>query len=749
MRIIFTIIFFITSISGFSQDYNKLTGMLKDSDTGELVEYANIILLTKDSLYLNGGITDSLGQFIIDIPSKSIREDLLLQINHLNYEKKYINLKPELNSFLEIEIQAKDNSLSEIQVLGNYTLIKSNAAKLEYRVTDKMRQNSLIATQIIENIPGVFVDYNKNIMIKGNTNILILKNGMELSNNIMVNQIPTASIEKIEIIHSIPSKYASRNYTAIMNIITKKVNNKSLLLDNNSSFDGQMYDAKVNFSIDTQKHSFYVYYKLYYRNFMEKFSIYNIIGDAAIDTTYYYRTKPRKESDNEFFYGYTYHANDKLAIGFDGYNSLYKEVFKSSFDDYKRLEYSNFKEDVNSQNYKTFVSFKDSLNQLTGVLQYNDKKVSDNNTYYQDSWVDFQKERRKSYNGQIDYLYQYKPNITLATGLNYDHITTSGTTSKSFQSTETIDEEYKGNNVSAYTETSMTFGKWLFEAGVNLHNYNRNFKNSDIKINSFNFYPRLTANYNLNSNSFKISYYSYIKVPIIWQMLSIIRQQSPDLYYIGNPYLKPERHGVFSFEHNYSKGSFYISNEMFYKRVKNNIQDVLKNSDGNQLLTGTNLDKRNDYGYNISLGFDITDWWKVNSYASFFRRNIPDNVFYKKNMSSFQGNLFSTWNITKKLELTCQYMYNGEALTYNGARSAYNTSLIVMEYKLLDNLNLYFLAIQPFDCFESISKIYNENGSVIKVNNIKVRTYLVSFTYNVFNNNKKKKKTYQNYEKKY
>ena len=258
-RILFILLTLNIPLLVVSQTSYKISGQIKDHITNEIVDYANISLLRGDSTFIVGNISDSLGNFILE--TNRLYDGYILQINHINYNKKSIRLNQQDNS-IDILLEPRENSLSEVQIFGEQKRVRNNL-KLEYKVNESIRNKALRATHILENIPNVFVDYNQNIYIKGSNQILILKNGIELPSNNLIDQIPPSSIERVEIINTIPSKYASRNYTAIMNIITKRVANKVLLLDNNSSFDKKMYDAKINFSLETEKHSFYIFYKLY------------------------------------------------------------------------------------------------------------------------------------------------------------------------------------------------------------------------------------------------------------------------------------------------------------------------------------------------------------------------------------------------------------------------------------------------------------------------------------------------------
>lgn len=745
-RFLFITFILIIPIFAICQTSYRISGQIKDQNSLEIVDYANISLLGSDSTFIVGNISDSSGYFILE--TNRLYDGYILQINHINYNKKSIKLNKQDDS-LNILLEPKENSLSEIQIFGEQKKVR-NKLKLEYIVRESIRNKALRATHILENIPNVFIDYNQNIYIKGSNKILIMKNGIELPNNSLVDQIPPASIERVEIINTIPSKYASRNYTAIMNIITKRVANKVLLLDNNSSFDKKMYDVKMNFSLETEKHSFYTFYKLYYRNFLEKYSNHNYIQNSSTDTTFYFRRKPRKESDNELFYGYSFQPNKKLTVGIDGYVSLYRENFHSKYDNILRTDYLSSKEKFNTQNYKGYANYQDSLNKLQGVIQYNNVKVNDALLYFEKNNREKQIEKRQVYNIQFDYKRQLRSNISISTGIDYSH-TRNSEDFFDLQSDENLSEKFDGNNFATYLESSLDLNeKWTFEAGLNLHYYKRSFKNN-IKVNSTNFYPKVSVGYSINNENFlKLDYSSYIQNPSLWQMLSFKKEQSPDIYYQGNPYLKPEKHSSISMEYSYSKGSFYYSNTFFFKQARNKIQNKLESYDNYSMLSYTNLKKRNDYGADMTLTFNLTKWWGLNLFAEVLNRNISENTFYKRNMVSYSGQIQSNWSISSKLDVTAQYMYNSKELTYNGYNKPFNSSLVVVKYKLLDNLSLYFLAIEPFAKFESKSKIYNSEGYIENINNIKVRTYLVSFTYNVFGNKAKaRKKIYSNDEKKY
>ena len=748
---LFIVTYILFHSSCFSQDTREIKGILKDSISREGIEYANVTLLKTDSGFIRETATDSTGHFSINISSDELKLPIIMQFNHLVYQKKFITLNDDLlnTDSLLVFLSPNENYLSEVEVIGKVTRINNRHNRMEYLVSDKLRENSMLATRVLENIPGVFVDFNKTIYVNGSSDILILKNGQEMPSNSIVDQIPAASIERVEIWKSIPIKYASQSYSAILNIITKPIESKSLILDNNISFDKTMYDSKVNLNIDLPKQSFYLFYKLYYRDFLEKSSIESPSCQPANDTIYRFTSQPNKNSDNEFFYGYTHYFSKRLSLGADGYLSLYKERSKSNYDDKLKANYSDSKEDFTTQNYKAWLNYEDSINHFNANLQYNNINLSDNVLYYENNVNNRQQDERDSYTAQVDYRRQVRENLDLSAGINYSHISDNNR----FTNFSDPSMHYRGDNLSIYAESNIEIKKWSLDAGLNLYNYERNFLESNVNVHSLNLYPKVSITYHPNNHSFQADYYSYINNPSIWQMLPLTRQYSPDVFFNGNPYLKPEKYNVVSFKHNYSKGDFYIENTLYYKLTQNKIQSAITTENSNEIfMSNTNLNKRKDYGYSISIGCPLTKGWNINFFNDLYYRAIDENTFYKTNLFSYSGSIQSVWEITKKLTVGGYYRYNSKNLVFNGIEKPYNSSLMMVKYKLLNNLDIFILAIQPFGNFERKTEIYSENGKLCTINNLKIRTYLLSFTYNLFNSKKKSKKLYYNEyneEKKY
>ena len=316
-----------TNISLAQQELQKIYGKVSDTATNLPIEFANVVLMKNDSTFVTGAVSDSLGMYEISSQKIVNGKDYLLQVTHLGHEKKIINVTTaKSENIINIQLVSNNISLPDVTITGIRTKVK-NRINFNYTFTDQMRNKVRLTSRLLENIPTVFVDCNSTVHIKGSSNILILRNGVELTDNSLIDQIQPGTVKNVEIMYNVPSKYANRNYTAIMNIITKREKGYNLMLDNKTSVDGTMNDTKVNIGFDTEKSSLYFFYKQYYRGLKQdtKNSFFNQVGTVLANDKY--AVSPRKECDNEFFYGYSYQVNKRLQFGIDGYLSLYRENF--------------------------------------------------------------------------------------------------------------------------------------------------------------------------------------------------------------------------------------------------------------------------------------------------------------------------------------------------------------------------------------------------------------------------------------
>ena len=148
--------------SAFAQNEVRFSGYILDVSDNQPVEFVNINLLRQDSTYLGSAITDSLGHFSISFQG-DLNDSYMLNFSHLTYEKQTILSQPSDN--IRVLLNPSGYNLSEVQVKGIRTKT-TNRLNMEYLVSDKLKKQCDLTSEILEKIPTLFVDCNSNVYVK-------------------------------------------------------------------------------------------------------------------------------------------------------------------------------------------------------------------------------------------------------------------------------------------------------------------------------------------------------------------------------------------------------------------------------------------------------------------------------------------------------------------------------------------------------------------------------------------------------
>lgn len=735
---------FLFSITLYAQTVRgDIHGTVVDSCTEKPIELANVVFLDKDSVFLYNTLTDSLGNFQIEVTGNEV--PCIIEIAHICYEKASYRLQGDGMTFRLIP---SNNLLNEVMVKGVRTKVK-NKLNFEYVMTEDMVEKATLTSTLLANIPTVYVDYNRNVYVRGSNRILILKDNVALMDNALIDQISPETVKKVEIMYNVPAKYADKNYTAIMNIVTVRKTGKSIVFDGLASADNEMYDAKTNVSFDTKKHSFYIFHKLYYRNLLEKKYINTEFSPLKDNTMEAFCEKPRKECDNEFFWGYAFYPNESVRVGVDGYNSLYRENNLLTYLDKNNSDFSHGHERMNSQDYKVYLAYENEKDELKVEVAYNHIDLTDNDEYFFPIYRTLQKENKSSYKAEMEYTRTMSDALRFQLGTKYSYSRNIGSMG------EVSDfgvSRYKQNNLAFFAETEIAINeKWNLEAGVNMSLYKRVFADA-IDVNAFYISPVIVSSYTWSDNdNLNLGFSSFTENPTIWNLLPFTKELSMGLTTIGNPNLKPKRTNKLSCEYSYSKGDSYFSLSAYYGRINNSIQNVVCEENGGKTrISYINEKLRHDCGLEFSISQKPMKWLFYNLYADMHNRHISANDLYKKDLIFWacQGQLGV--DITDNIGFVLQYMHSSRELSLNGYSKPTDSSMAVISYSPTGWLDICLMYLHPFGRMHEFSKLYYDYGSVEQKSDIYTQKILLSLTLNLTKGKKRShKQTYENPDKKY
>ncbi len=200
-----------------------VTGVLRDAKTGEFLPYVNVAVLDSvDSEFVKGGISNMDGVFeISDVPQGSY----LLRVSAIGYENFAQPFKVTNNTNLgTLRIKQGVTSLNEVTVTAEKPLYAMDGEKLVYNVSEDPSIQTGTTEDALQNAPGVEVDVEGNITLRGVSSVEIWVNDKpskltEENLKTYLQTLPANAIARIETITNPSAKYAT-DAEAVINIVT-------------------------------------------------------------------------------------------------------------------------------------------------------------------------------------------------------------------------------------------------------------------------------------------------------------------------------------------------------------------------------------------------------------------------------------------------------------------------------------------------------------------------------------------------
>ena len=204
-------------------DLFKVVGTLQDSVSGEGIPYVNVAILSaEDTQMVKGGITDLNGYFeIANVPQGK----MLLRVSAIGYKNIMTPFTVENNTALgTIKVAPGATTLSEVKVTASRPLYAMDGEKLIYNVADDPTIQTGTTSDALQNAPGVEVDIEGNITLRGVSSVEIWVNDKpskltEENLKTYLETLPANALDRIETITNPSAKYAT-SADAVINIIT-------------------------------------------------------------------------------------------------------------------------------------------------------------------------------------------------------------------------------------------------------------------------------------------------------------------------------------------------------------------------------------------------------------------------------------------------------------------------------------------------------------------------------------------------
>lgn len=679
MKTFFYTLLILLTLSNFrTQAQGKITGQVTDNKS-KIVEFATITLLqAKDSSLVKGALADANGTFEFE---KIKFGSYLIAISQLGYQKFYT---PKFNLSLEnpsiklsnLTLVEESKELNEVVVTAKKPFIEQQIDKTVVNVENSVVSAGSTAIEILEKSPGVTVDKDGNISLKGKQNVMVMLDGKptymsssDLAN--MLRNMQSTQLDKIEIMTNPPAKYDAAGNAGVINIRLKKNQNlgfngsanlglgygfyQSLPKESaglNLNYRKEKLNIFGNFS-GNDRHSFQL--QEIDRKFFE--------GDKVISSFNQSADEKRRINSLAYKVGLDYFIDKKNTIGilFNGMNGNWNNdrnnqtAIKNALNQLDTTSVTLGFMRNKWGNYATNLNFKHVIDstgkEITADLDYA-RYDADNSMKYRTSKFDTQNILRETrnedgltgsriniYSLKVDLIYPINKTSKFEAGLKSSYVNSNNDMRFDFlvgdnntpvlDPTRTRDFVYKENINAAYINYSKEFKKLTMQLGLRMENTNGQgtLLGKDLLDRHYtNFFPSVFFRQKLAKNhQLGYSFSRRIDRPSYEDLNPFLFFLDPYTYQRGNELLQPQYTNAVEVSHTYKES---ITTTINYSRTEGIMTQVLEQ---NNALKTTNVTKINigyveNLGISFSLPMPITKWWFSNTYFNLYNNHYVGEI---------------------------------------------------------------------------------------------------------------------------
>ena len=656
----------------------KISGQIMD-DKSKIVEFASVTLLkAKDSTLVKGALSDGSGSFEFEkIPSG----EYLVNISQMGY-KKFYTPKFSLDSdnpsvkLMNLILSEDSKQLSEVQVIAKKPFIEQQIDRTVVNVENSIVSAGATALEVLEKAPGVTVDKDGNISLKGKQNVMVLMDGKptymsasDLAN--LLRNMQSSSLEKIEIMTNPPAKYDAAGNAGVINLKTKKNQNMGLngsatvgfgygfyksLPKENGSLNLNYRQGKLNlFGNFSGNHRKNFQINEINRKFVENGKTLSGFDQVA--------DSDKQNSSISYKMGADYFLDSKNTIGvlFNGMRGNYIEILdnraiiKNSLgqQDSTSITKGNISNDW--ANYSANINFKHVIDSTgkewtadADYARYN----ANNNMMYRTSKYDLSNILRQTrnedgmteskidiYSIKTDLVYPINKTSKFEAGLKSSYVNSNNDMRFEFlvgdlnnrvlDPTRTRDFLYKENINAGYLNYSTTFKKLSIQLGLRAENTigQGTLKGKELLNRNYtNLFPSVFLREKLNAkHQLGLSYSRRIDRPSYEDLNPFLYFLDPYTFEKGNELLQPQYTDALELSHTFMDG---ITTTINYSRTNSVMTEILQQNNALKLtnVTKYNIGYVDNFGIAFSVPVPITKWWFSNTYFNLYNNHYVGEI---------------------------------------------------------------------------------------------------------------------------
>ena len=250
---------------------HTISGTLVDDTTNEPLMFVNVGLIrAADTVYVSGTASNDKGFFKLEHVRNG---QYILQITAIGYEnyKNVLDITEDI-SLGTIKMHEGAVRLDEVVIIESKPLFANEGEKTLYNVSEDPSIQTGTASDALQNAPGVEVDVEGNVTLRGVSSVEIWINGKpshltEENLKTYIQQLPANAIKTIEVITNPSARYASKSDGGIINIVTNAKVQKNQFVSFGSRFSSRPdLSPWVSYVYANEKITFNMYLNGNYRD---------------------------------------------------------------------------------------------------------------------------------------------------------------------------------------------------------------------------------------------------------------------------------------------------------------------------------------------------------------------------------------------------------------------------------------------------------------------------------------------------
>jgi iron complex outermembrane recepter protein len=675
MRLLLTQIFIVAASIVLAQNI-IIKGKVVDEKSESLIGATVSLHKGQSKDIIKANFTDTNGDFVFEVATK---DSIRVEVNYLGY----INMNKWITSPISpidlgmITLSPSSVNLKEVSVTAQKTFAIQKIDRIVINPDALISNAGGTSLEILEKAPGILVDMNGNISVRGKNGVMIFIDDKPtyLSSSDLVNylrSLPASSVETIEIMTNPPAKYDAAGNAGVINIRMKKTILKGFNGGLNTSYGRGKHDRTNN--------SFNYNYRLNKYNLFSNLSVNQNNSYQDLTISRFYETpqgqrsssfiqntliKPRSGSSNGKI-GLDYYANDKTTFGasLSGfYNPSKRDVNNKATVRDAANAISSY---VDATNPSDIIFKNGAINlNITRKLKAKGSEISANldNIVYQSSIeqrltntiLNAQRQALGTtiltsilptdiniISGKVDYLRPLKSG-RFETGWKSSLVNTSniadffdvvnGSNKKNNEFSN--DFKYDENINAFYANLSKDFSKVSGQFGLRIENTNINgnqLGNEIVKDSSFsrgytNVFPTFFIQYRPDSlmrNVFAFNIGRRIDRPNYKDLNPFTYPMDRFTYYGGNPLLVPTFTFVAELSHTFKS---FLTTSLSYVRSTDVINETNEQRGNIYYSRPGNFARQVTYGASMNGSFKLTKWWTLQANANLLNNSFESQVY--------------------------------------------------------------------------------------------------------------------------